>query len=280
MSSNKKQDRDRTPKTESERKRLARSMETPEDAALRLQKQRAYQASLRADETEEEATQRVEKQRAFKLPSELMRLRKRLLSVLRNSVLIKLPSEQMRLRKRLLSVLRNSELIKLPSELMRLRKRLLSVEKQRAYQASLRVDETEEEATQRVEKQRAYQASLRVDETEEEATQRRELDNSLKSLHRSNLTETGRVVRSKRQMAINAVSKVARNKKYLNFARSEITSEVNDSIIPEHSMGTMSYICSRCDARFWECEKLSTSTKASIKFSLCCGGGGKLFFHL
>ena len=30
--------------------------------------------------------------------------------------------------------------------------------------------------------------------------------------------------------------------KYLNFARSEITSEVNDSIIPEHSMGTMSYI--------------------------------------
>ena len=74
-------------------------------------------------------------------------------------------------------------------------------------------------------------------------------------------------------MAINAVSKVARNRKYLNFARTEITSEVNDSIIPEHSMGTMSYICSRCDARFWECEKLSTSTKASIKFSLCCGGG-------
>ena len=95
MSSNKKQDR--TPKTESERKRLARSMETPEDAALRLQKQRAYQASLRANETDEDPTQRVEKQRA-------------------------------------------------------------------------------------------YQASLRVDETEEEATQRRELANSLKSLHRSNLT--------------------------------------------------------------------------------------------
>ena len=33
----------------------------------------------------------------------------------------------------------------------------------------------------------------------------------------------------------------------------------------------MSYSCSICDAKFWESEKLSTSTKACTKFSLCCG---------
>ena len=35
----------------------------------------------------------------------------------------------------------------------------------------------------------------------------------------------------------------------------------------------MSYSCSICDAKFWESEKLSTSTKISTKFSLCCGEG-------
>ena len=32
-------------------------------------------------------------------------------------------------------------------------------------------------------------------------------------------------------------------------------------------------ICPLCDAKFWESEKLSTSTKSCYKFSLCCGQG-------
>ena len=35
----------------------------------------------------------------------------------------------------------------------------------------------------------------------------------------------------------------------------------------------MSYSCPICDAKFWESGKLSTSTKACAKFSLCCGEG-------
>ena len=44
-------------------------------------------------------------------------------------------------------------------------------------------------------------------------------------------------------------------------------------LVDEHSIGSMSYSCSICDAKFWESEKLSTSTKACTKFSLCCGEG-------
>ena len=35
----------------------------------------------------------------------------------------------------------------------------------------------------------------------------------------------------------------------------------------------MEFICPLCDAKFWESEKLSTSTKSCYKFSLCCGQG-------
>ena len=35
----------------------------------------------------------------------------------------------------------------------------------------------------------------------------------------------------------------------------------------------MSYSCPICDTKFWESEKLSTSTKACAKFFLCCGKG-------
>ena len=42
----------------------------------------------------------------------------------------------------------------------------------------------------------------------------------------------------------------------------------------------MSYSCSLCDAKFWESEKLSTSTKANIKFTLCCGEGKVLLSPL
>ena len=59
----------------------------------------------------------------------------------------------------------------------------------------------------------------------------------------------------------------------LNFARSEIACEVSDSNIDEYSCGSFTYSCSICLAKFWEGEKLSSSTKLSLKFSLCCENG-------
>ena len=63
------------------------------------------------------------------------------------------------------------------------------------------------------------------------------------------------------------------SKRYLNFARSQISAEVCDGLVEQHSIGSMSYSCPICDAKFWESEKLSTRTKASAKFTLCCGEG-------
>ena len=49
--------------------------------------------------------------------------------------------------------------------------------------------------------------------------------------------------------------------------------ETSDDIIDEFSVGRMDYHCSHCNAKFWENEKLSTSTKDDFKFSICCGQG-------
>ena len=74
-------------------------------------------------------------------------------------------------------------------------------------------------------------------------------------------------------------SKTLQSKRYLNFARSQISSEVSDGLVDEHSIGSMSYSCSICDAKFWESEKLSTSTKACAKFS-SVAERARLFFPL
>ena len=59
----------------------------------------------------------------------------------------------------------------------------------------------------------------------------------------------------------------------LNFAKSQIACDVSDSNIDEYSCGSFTYSCSICLAKFWEGEKLSSSTKLCLKFSLCCENG-------
>ena len=63
------------------------------------------------------------------------------------------------------------------------------------------------------------------------------------------------------------------NDSLLNSARSAPASEILDNLIDEHTVGTMNYSCPHCGAKFWEREKLSTSTKDYFKFSLCCEQG-------
>ena len=61
------------------------------------------------------------------------------------------------------------------------------------------------------------------------------------------------------------------SKSALNLARSQSPYEVADNFSAEFSVGTMTFSCTFCDAKFWECEKLSTSTRLLPKFPLCCG---------
>ena len=60
---------------------------------------------------------------------------------------------------------------------------------------------------------------------------------------------------------------------FLNIARSMQVTETSDYIIDEFSVGRMEYHCLHYNAKFWENEKLSTSTKDDFKFSICCVQG-------
>ena len=51
------------------------------------------------------------------------------------------------------------------------------------------------------------------------------------------------------------------NDTFHNSARSAPASENLDSIVEEHSLESMPFPCSHCSAKFWQNEKLSTSTK-------------------
>ncbi len=78
---------------------------------------------------------------------------------------------------------------------------------------------------------------------------------------------------SRRSYQVELYAKRVKSRITLNFARSQIASNVPESIIDEHSGGDMTFSCSLCLAKFWEGEKLSGSTKLCCKFSLCCGDG-------
>ena len=61
------------------------------------------------------------------------------------------------------------------------------------------------------------------------------------------------------------------SKSAFNLARSQSACEVTDNFSAEFSVGSMTFSCTFCDAKFWESEKLSTSTRLFPKFPLCCG---------
>ena len=85
--------------------------------------------------------------------------------------------------------------------------------------------------------------------------------------------ETEEQVSSRLKYQARLYAKRVKSRIVLNFARSIIATEVPDSIVDEHSGGSMTYSCSVCQAKFWAGEKLSGSTKSCYKFSLCCGEG-------
>lgn len=62
----------------------------------------------------------------------------------------------------------------------------------------------------------------------------------------------------------------------LKIARVHITAHVNDNIVNEHSVGSMIFCSSACNANFWK-HSSSTCTKKSIRFSHCCGEDKDIF---
>eukprot|EP00800_Vazella_pourtalesii_P023702 TRINITY_DN974_c0_g1_i11.p1 TRINITY_DN974_c0_g1~~TRINITY_DN974_c0_g1_i11.p1 ORF type:complete len:148 (+),score=17.99 TRINITY_DN974_c0_g1_i11:56-499(+) len=109
--------------------------------------------------------------------------------------------------------------------------------------ASLGKNETEVETADRLDYQRIHQASLRENETKGEQK-----------------------VRLKSMTSTYEKKKTLQSKRYLNIAKSHISSEVCDTLIDQQSIVSMTYHCSYCHAKFWEGEKLSTSTKEFQSF--------------
>ena len=144
---------------------------------------------------------------------------------------------------------------------------------QRIHQASLRENETEVETADRLDYQRIHQASLREKETEVETADRLNYKRIHQASLRENETKGEQKVRLKSMTSTYQNKKTLQSKRYLNIVKSHISSEVCDILIDEQSIGNMTYHCSYCHAKFWEGEKLSTSSKQISKFYLCCGEG-------
>ena len=151
--------------------------------------------------------------------------------------------------------------------------RALRLEKQRERQSSRRQAQPDFETALRLEYQCKRQEVLRQIETEAESAERLGYKRKHQEAIRQSETENERMVRLESRTVLYETSKTLQSKRYLNLARSQISAEVCDGLVEQHSIGSMSYSCPICDAKFWESEKLSTSTKACAKFSQCCGEG-------
>ena len=121
---------------------------------------------------------------------------------------------RMRLLEKELFDLRNNESYKAPGDKHSLMLRLLCrLEYQRKHQEALRHNETEAESAERLEYKRGNQEALRQTEIENE-----------------------RMVRLKSRTVLYVASKTLQSKRYLNLARSQISAEVSDGLVEQHSI--------------------------------------------
>ena len=141
------------------------------------------------------------------------------------------------------------------------------------YQLSHYEDESADKRSSRLQRQLKYQLSHYEGESSDKRTSRFNRQQKYQARRCNNESSHNRTTRLSYQRLYKA-SKVRNiNNTALNIARTESTNEVVDTLIDEHSVGSMEFLCSHCGAKFWESEKLSISTKDCIKFSLCCGQG-------
>ena len=138
-------------------------------------------------------------------------------------------------------------------------------------QASRLDGETEDARQVRILDLRDLQA-FRLDGETEDARQVRLLDQRDRQAWKI-AYETEEQASSRQKYQAKLYAKRVKSRIAHNFARSIIATEVPDSIVDEHSGGSITYSCSVCQAKFWAGEKLSGCTKSCYKFSLCCGEG-------
>ena len=130
------------------------------------------------------------------------------------------------------------------------------LEDQRKHQEALRQTETEAELAERLEDQRKHQEAHSQTETEAELAERLEYKRGHQGALRQTETGNERMVSLKSRTLLYETSKTLHSKRNLNLARSQISAEVSDGLVEQHSIGSMSYSCPICDAKFWERAKL------------------------
>ena len=126
----------------------------------------------------------------------------------------------------------------------------------------------------RIEAQLKYQTAHYAEQSSQEKADRQEAQLKYQTARNIKQSSLQRSVRLRYQRKYQlAKSRGKTSFTFLNIARSMQVTETTDDIIDEFSVGRMEYYCLHCNAKFWENEKLSTSTKDDFKFSLCCGQG-------
>ena len=257
-------------KTEVERKRWERANETAEETRQRLDKQREFQSASRnrLSGSEKEAqlkTHRDDQSRYLhnltdeQMDGHLDRQRE-----YQSRYIDSQTDEQTAER---LDKKREYQSIYIDSQTEEQTAQRLA--KKREYQSNYIASQTEEQTAERLDKKREYQSNYIDSQTEEQTAER--LDKHKEYLSFLREQETAEIHTSRLQDRVKLYTKSLNSKLALNFARSQTASEVSDTLVGEYSIGSMSYSCSFCDAKFWESEKLLASTKSCFKFSLCCG---------
>ena len=146
--------------------------------------------------------------------------------------------------------------------------------RQMEYQAAHYAKQSSQEKAERLEAQVEYQTAHFEKQSCQEKVMRLEAQLRYQTARNTKQSSLQRSVRLRYQRTYQlAKSRGKTNFTFLNIARSMQVTETSDDIIDEYSVGRMEYHCSHCSAKFWENEKLSTSTKDDFKFSLCCGQG-------
>ena len=173
--------------------------------------------------------------------------------------------------------------------------------RQMEYQAAHYANQSSQEKAERLEAQVEYQTPHFEKQSSQDKAERRKSQLRYQTAHYAEQFSQQKVVRLEAQLKYQTARNIkqcslqrsvrlryqrtyqlAKNRgktnfTFLNIARSMQVTETSDDIIDEFSVDRMEYHCSHCSAKFWENEKLSTSTKDDFKFSLCCGQGRWLF---
>ena len=112
----------------------------------------------------------------------------------------------------------------------------MRLEYQRKHQETLRQTETVVESAELLEYQREHQEALKQIETEVESAERLEYKRGHQEALKQTEIENERKARLKYGNVLYVTSKTLQSKRYLKLARSQISAEVSDGLVEQHSI--------------------------------------------